>query len=143
MSPVVVLRLTPVMSSLGPRPDDKSCSASVRRSSPPVSTTMPSAVRSSATSSLGSNQMKQAKPRTSRTAHSMNSFRPIDLIRRDFTAVLRLGIAERVPRAMSTARIEINYSGKSGGSFNLIDAFQGLVDGSAGGHCRYDGHQHD
>src|SRR5580704_11920104 len=140
MSPVVVLRLTPVMSSLWPRPDDNSTTSSVRRYLSLVSTTMPSAVRSSATSSLGSNQMKQAKPRTSKTAHSMNSFRPIDLIRRDFTAVLRLGIAERVPPPSSIARIEGNYSGKSGGGFNLIDAFQGLVDGSAQGYRCYDGH---
>ena len=91
--------LTPVMSRRLPRPAASSSSASVTREVPPVKTTMPSALRSSTTSSLGNSQRKTMKPRTIAMPPRTASLMAKDLIRRVLTAALRLSIAARVPSA--------------------------------------------
>ena len=58
----VVARCTPVIRRRLPRPSDRSSIASTMRDDPPVRTTMPSALRSSATSSVGTDQTNHQKP---------------------------------------------------------------------------------
>ena len=66
------------MSSRLPRPAASNSIASVMREAPPVSTTMPSALRSSATSSVGTRQMNHRNPSPSEQRHDRSTATNVD-----------------------------------------------------------------
>ena len=150
----------PMMSSRWPRPAASSSIASATREAPPVSATMPSALRLSATSSPGTRPMNQRKPsRSSRTTAAPAA--TVDQPRRRNSRWPRargaaapgsppapssvldptIGIS-RPTRRKSTRR---NYSLKFGGvvAAKLTNGFDRAVDGAARGCGGHRGDQHD
>ena len=145
---MVVPGLTPLIRSLLPRPADSNSKASATRELPPVKTTMPSALRSSTTSSLGNSKRKPKKPTPSATSVSKTSLLNSDPICRLLTAPLKLCMAARVPRAQwcydPTASLRRRGSAATGRNSNFsVDRLKRAVDSAARRARRYQRHEYD
>src|SRR5512135_1166358 len=113
ISRALVPRCTPLISNRLPRSAASNSMASGMRAAAPVSTTMPSALRSSVTSSAGIVNTNQQNPAPSSTA----------------PAALAVIVKKPITRAKLASM--------------LFDRIQSAIDGMPGGHGRHQRDQHD